>query len=565
MKGIKGLDSDVQAGLQQMQENSSQAMDLFGGTNTASAYNGYMQNLAIVNKINDSKEMFTDAYGHASADGSLNEIAVTSTGGIWIKDIRNGKIGIVSMSQLKKNMDKWQPLTNQDLLYERRHNPKMAFQDTLLNTVQQSTSMGDILKTITTLTNSLGSTEYSTNGYQISNGQEVAGGIKILKKIGQENAANMAAPGAYKVSYKSQSNMDQARAAESAIYASLPENQKVLLASKTDGTSDGAKKLIGLIVSKDITTSDDFNTTWDKGVTTALFGGKATDKDSHSAQKERLNPVTKALYGVGNPQEFTLAGGTSNAFHIFARRSELTDGSQHRLAPYSTFVDVGKSPVADILDFSKASLGDDPINENFYNHVMIYNPDLYTMDLPVTTKDINGKLEQVPDFDAMIRKDAADKYIMEHKITDPIKINSIYQSPKYHLPPLQREANGEWKLAGDYKRFAGVQVIADSQALQDQKGASQNPTFVPVTDSGEIQQYVNREKKIDPKYTLSNGFLSGNKGIYKGTVFIPVNGDTSDAMIATPSDEPSLKSVDDTMRTWNVRDYKKPAPFSTLQ
>lgn len=191
-----------------MQENSSQAMDLFGGTNTASAYNGYMQNLAIVNKINDSKELFTDAYGHASADGSLNEMAVTSTGGIWIKDIRNGKIGIVSMSQLKKNMDKWQPLTNQDLLYERRHNPKMAFQDTLLNTVQQSTSMGDILKTITTLTNSLGSTEYSTNGYQISNGQEVAGGIKILKKIGQENAANMAAPGAYKVSYKSKSNMD---------------------------------------------------------------------------------------------------------------------------------------------------------------------------------------------------------------------------------------------------------------------------------------------------------------------------------------------------------------------
>lgn len=196
---------------------------------------------------------------------------------------------------------------------------------------------------------------------------------------------------------------------------------------------------------------------------------------------------------------------------------------------------------------------------------MIYNPDLYTMDLPVTTKDINGKLEQVPDFDAMIRKDAADKYIMEHKITDPVKINSIYQSPKYHLPPIQREANGEWQLAGDYKRFAGVQVITDSQALQDQKGASQNPTFVPVTDSGEIQQYVNREKKIDPKYTLSNGFLSGNKGLYKGTVFIPVNGDASDAMIATPSDEPSLKSVDDTMRTWNVRNYKKPAPFSTLE
>ena len=75
---------------------------------------------------------------------------------------------------------------------------------------------------------------------------------------------------------------------------------------------------------------------------------------------------------------------------------------------------------------------------------MIYNPDLYTMDLPVTTKDVNGKLEQVPDFDAMIRKDAADKYIMEHKITDPVKINSIYQSPKYHLPPLQRESNNEW-------------------------------------------------------------------------------------------------------------------------
>ncbi len=46
---------------------------------------------------------------------------------------------------------------------------------------------------------------------------------------------------------------------------------------------------------------------------------------------------------------------------------------------------------------------------------------------------------------------------------------------------------------------------------------------------------------------------------------MPVNGDASDAMIATPSDEPSLKSVDDSMRTWNVQGYKKPAPFSTLE
>ena len=421
------------------------------------------------------------------------------------------------------------------------------------------------MKTIDTLSDKLGSSEYSTQGYQISNGQQVAGGIKILKQIGQENAANMAAPGAYKVTYKSSSNKAQAKAAETAIYALLPENQKVLLASKTDGTSEGVKNLIGLIVSKNITTTDDFTTTWDKGVTTELFGGKSTDKDSHSAQKERLNPVTKALYGVGNPHEFNLIGGTSNGFHIFARRSELTNASQQRLAPYSTFVDVGKSPVADILDFSKASLGDEPINENFYNHIMIYNPDLYTMDLPVTQKEVNGKIEEVPDFNAMIRKDKADRYIMEHKITDPAKINAIYQNPTYHLPPLQRISNNEWKLSDNYKRFAGVQVITDSESLQDPKSAASNPTFVPVTSQNEVQEYVNREKKINPKYTLSNGFLSGNKTLYKGTVFMPVNGDASDAMIATPSDEPSLKSVDDSMRTWNVQGYKKPAPFSTLE
>ena len=195
LKDMKGLDNDVMATLNSLQQTQAES-DLFG--DSSSVVNQYYRNIALVNKVAQSKEMFDKAKKRAEDIDSLNELAITPQGGLWVRD-NEGKLGVVSIGTYNSNKDKLSAITNEDLLYERQHNPNMKFQNSLLESVEGSTSTKQILDTINNITSKMGSTDITQDGFVTSDGSGnlqgdlgiIQKGIVALKNAGQQNTVTM--------------------------------------------------------------------------------------------------------------------------------------------------------------------------------------------------------------------------------------------------------------------------------------------------------------------------------------------------------------------------------------
>jgi hypothetical protein len=66
---------------------------------------------------------------------------------------------------------------NSNLLYSRAHDRSMAFNDSVLEIVQNGTSMEQISKFVNDIANKLGTSSESLSGYTAKQAQKIAGGI----------------------------------------------------------------------------------------------------------------------------------------------------------------------------------------------------------------------------------------------------------------------------------------------------------------------------------------------------------------------------------------------------
>jgi len=85
-------------------------------------------------------------------------------------------------------------------------------------------------------------------------------------------------------------------------------------------------------------------------------------------------------------------------------------------------------------------------------------------------------------------------------------------------------------------RFAVIQATASEDAFLNKEGLSSNKTLTLVSDEQEIDKYVRLMAEItkNKKYSLDRPgiFSFGNKDVYKGSIFIPITGDITDATLA---------------------------------
>jgi hypothetical protein len=70
----------------------------------------------------------------------------------------------------------------------------------------------------------------------------------------------------------------------------------------------------------------------------------------------------------------------------------------------------------------------------------------------------------------------------------------------------------------------------------DKSGLASNGTLSLVSDEEEINKYINEIKKTTGEKEIDRdrpGLFTGDKDIYKGSIFIPIIGDLVDAVSAT--------------------------------
>lgn len=513
----QGLPIDVSTVYQDISKVLNKAKAFGEDLSTDDIASMYLNSMLKINNLKYSKDVFDKAKAQATANDALNEYAVT-TGGALVLQNKEGEVKLGTYQDYVNSKGKWNPITNDQLLNLRAYSPNMALfkGDELMQIVNNGIGMTKIAAQIKSMASTLGSSEQRIEGISEVQNNRIKAGLQIL--AGTDGTPD----GFYKVTQDKKDSSANVKAALTYIYSMLPNNYKTVLKMHS-GSEDNSKALIASMLTSQV--SDYYKED------VAPLTGKASDKDKEtSMDKLGINSATQLLLGMSSPREFAFSIGNGNMFNGMARVSSITKDGNPIGADFA-YSDIYKSDLHKNLDLDNASFGDVPINKALKDRIIIDNSTIAGIDLPYTT-DRNGRI--IPDFQLLNRIEEADQEVLRAGInpeTDPQKVNEIYA--KHNLPIKYGADN---RLTGNYKRFAVVQATAIEDVFLDKSGLASNGTLSLVSDEDEITKYVNEIKKTTGQKDIDMdrpGLFTGDKDVYKGSIFIPIIGDLVDAVSAT--------------------------------
>lgn len=539
----QGLPIDVSTVYQDISKVLSKAKAFGEDLSTDDIASMYLNSMLKINNLKYSKDVFDKAKAQATANDALNEYAVTAGGALVLQN-KEGEVKLGTYQDYVSSKGKWNPITNDQLLNLRAYSPNMALfkGDELMQIVNNGVGMTKIASQIKSMASTLGSSEQRIEGISEVQNKKIKAGLQIL--AGTDGTPD----GFYKVTQDKKDSSANVKAALTYIYTMLPNNYKTVLKMHS-GSEDNSKALIASMLSSQV--SDYYKED------VAPLTGKASDKDKEtSMDKLGINSATQLLLGMSSPREFAFSIGNGNMFNGMARVSSITKDGNPIGADFA-YSDIYKSDLHKNLDLDNASFGDVPINKALKDRIIIDNSTIAGIDLPYTT-DRNGRI--IPDFQLLNRIEEADQEVLRAGInpeTDPQKVNEIYA--KHNLPIKYGADN---RLTGNYKRFAVVQATAIEDVFLDKSGLASNGTLSLVSDEDEITKYVNEIKKTTGQKDIDMdrpGLFTGDKDVYKGSIFIPIIGDLVDAVSATGG----LKAgnYDELRSKYQTKNYNKAPQF----
>ena len=537
----QGLPIDVSTVYQEISGVLNKAKAFGEELSTDDIASMYLSSMQKINNLKYSKDVFDKAKAQATTNEALNEFAVTTGGKLVLQD-REGKITTGTYADYVKSEGRLNPITNDQLLNLRAYSPDLALWkgDELMQIVNNGVGMNKIATQIKSMAASIGSTENKIEGISQVESNKVKAGLQIL--AGTDGTPD----GYYKVTKDSKDSQAKVQAALNYIIGMLPNNYKTILDLHSGGKS---KELIASFLTSQ--TSD-----FVKEDITPL-SGKASDKETKDEMdKLGINSAVQLLLGMSSPREFTFNIGNGNSFQGAARVSSITNDGNPVGSDFS-YSEIYKSDLHKNLDLDNASFGDVPINKALKDRIIIDNSTIAGVDLPYTT-DRNGRI--IPDFKMLNKIEEADQEILKAGINpdqEPQKANEIYAK---HGLPIKYGADN--RLSGNYKRFAVVQATAIEDVFLNKDGLASNGTLTLVSDDNEVEKYVNELKKITGQKEIDMdrpGIFTGDKDIYKGSIFIPIIGDLVDAVSATGGLKAGI--YDDLRSKYETRNYNKAPQF----
>ena len=110
---------------------------------------------SLANRIKRGAESEKTAIKRLETENSGSEVAITNTGNLYVRD-DDGQLRTISISSYYNNKDKYQILTQADLLNIREFDPNLAYNSTILNDLSTSIGMSTIVKQLESSINAFG-------------------------------------------------------------------------------------------------------------------------------------------------------------------------------------------------------------------------------------------------------------------------------------------------------------------------------------------------------------------------------------------------------------------------
>lgn len=502
-----GLPSDVQYFLQKA--------DVFGNSvdplDPHSQERIYTKLLSMLPEIKQNKAEYDDAIKHAREKGTLDQVAVTKDGHIYVRDRETGKIDLKSPSA-EIDEAKFERLTNGQLLQMRAYVPGHAMDKGGLTTlVASSISFADIEKSITDKIDKLGKSTMSREGFVRKDSKNA----ELMK--GYEQIIGQGEDGVYKVTSKTISQNSQAKAFLNYLSKSLSRQERAILmnrASENGTTVDSV--LIDLLQGR-LTDEQDMKVSFDKTAT----NGADTDENGNK-RTFKMNQIMSIITGDGlQHTNFVISPGKGSGYQVDAQIVSWIPkaGGQGTVGPGSAVDALLTSELGRVLDTDSMHIGGQRIDASQLSKMYYDGQKSYAMDLPVTY-DKNGK--PMPNWDLLDNYNKAKAEIARRGGNlSPEQVNQIFRS---HGLSNYFNTDGTPNRR-NFMRFLGVSLLADESVFQD---ADDYPEWFTKVDDDYVRSRMSTELGADKKNPLK---LDGD--LYRGTVFVPIYDSFNNARVAS--------------------------------
>lgn len=538
-----GMPSDVQVLLKNADAFLSKSKNLskytiFGGNDEDYTLSDLIKVQQLVNDVKYNNELRKSAAAQVIKEAAGSEVAINSRGYLYVIG-EDGNIKNITPKDYAENRDKYQPLTNDELLYYREQNPGLAFNTGILNDLQNTIGMESITKYLRDTIKAFGTDEYG--GYTTKD-DSVNKGLDLLTKTGPD--------GFYK--FKTKDQLRDVERALNYLYNGMSDNAKNLLRAKTaaEGADPSDKHSIANLLLQALYehTSIDRDVTFDKQATE--YDPYQTGKKGGSSEVQVKDTYPERLVsGSGlDPAQFLniMPSNTGVTLHAYSQNAgPVLRDKENRMNNTNLQVVLSQGyGISGVVDAQSITFGDQLINQNDYKRIMydsstnmkrVYLPITYAPDGRITPNfEAQQKLEQVQSFIAGNNGQVSDAWISNwlnenlpearwNAQTKQVEFDPAYVKPflvlhgiaarnrvafdtsSNYLHHLSRDEGRQWKE--DYDRIVTEESVLGKLEHNDAKGAGAGKyysgnIYIPI--SGPVigatiynDQYFPRETYTD--------------------------------------------------------------------
>lgn len=524
---LKGLPSDVNIAMNQLQQLEQLTQMDFDGSFTQNIESKYLSTLQTMNNLSFSRDQYDKAMETVKSNGGLNEAAIDQYGQVYVTNGKDFKL----MSPDQAKQSGWTVVTNQDLLYMRANDASLAGNDKILNIVNNGIGISQVTKMIQDSIESLGTNSNSETAYATTQQGQLIQGLNDFIKAAQETGQYDASiEDLYKAQIINKTQASQASQAISYIYQTLPENAKALLKTKTQGGTD--KEALGLVSQLVLS-----KTSTEKSFTADLEGGptkKSMSKDANAGSKDNTDMKTSLPLqimqdmGESDVAPVTIDKGDGIQMSVYGSFfSAVTDKKGDTITNTSLQNMLAQSGLQDIVKNARSiTFGDQKLTPEQLSKITYNNTGVVRAELPVN-EDGTVKLSVLDDFNAAMNE------IKGLGNTSPQQIQAI--KAKYHLDQyLKDDGTPNPKHTAPFILTEGY--TTEKNGIEDTAFVKhiKNPTddqIQLIKDS--LTVGTGKDAKVPDIDTFDwyNPFdWFGTENIYKATIYIPITNNVGAAV-----------------------------------
>ena len=510
----EGVQSDKRAFIEQVYTFLNSAKEVYNDDGSSNLNQTLAKLLVVqemVNTVKLNKEAYDEAKERMKTENTGSDVALDSYGRIYA--FHNDEVVTVSVQEYKESPEEYQILNNETLLNLRNSRKDLAGRIDILNDISNSVGMEAIMQTIENTVESIGSQIRKGNSIKAS--PEVQRGLEGLYNIESDTPKSQVSKEAMLSAIRYLKN------------TRLNTNAKNVL--EITATLQGTTAENLLYEALYFHTSDTYNEVLDgSGSGSGSGGGAGRDL------KTELSFGESVLMNYGAPQSTELVFGSSLKFTVPGYKYPTINNSKEGPLPTTQTL----SEVYSNLQ-AQGIVSAGPI---YYGNLQINNVSSAGSDLLINNGS-GGRVVYLPtdsrggiDLSMIGQMQNIQDKIEKERITDPERIKKMWEDAGFVYDENLRTGRPHgYELRPFWVQEAytteGTNTFKDPVGF---KGSPLNGNkFVEKVEDRIVESMVedyNRQHGKNNKVSINAGWTEDS---YKGLLFIPLNGDIKDAMIAS--------------------------------